>query len=74
MDGKSDKVDSEAIYNLLENEIIPLYYKIDDDDIPHSWVRVIKEAMKSVGPRFSTRLMVKEYSREFYLNALKSAT
>ncbi len=74
MKGKGEKDDAESIYNLLENEIIPLYYKMDDDGIPHSWVKTMKEAIKSVGPRFCSRRMVKEYSKEFYLNALKSAT
>ncbi len=34
--GKGEKDDAESIYNLLENEIIPLYYKLDDDGIPYS--------------------------------------
>lgn len=70
---KIDAEDSEAIYNILENEVIPMYYKIDDDGIPRKWVRVMKEAMKSTAPLFSARRMVKEYAKRFYQNALKSA-
>jgi starch phosphorylase len=58
------------MYDLLEKKIIPLYYAVDDDGIAHGWVNVMKEAMKSVGPVFSTRRMVKEYVRNFYLKAL----
>jgi starch phosphorylase len=68
-----DVKDSEYIYNILEHEVIPLYYKVDDDGIPHEWVRVMKEAMKSTASFFSARRMVKEYVKKFYRNALKSA-
>ncbi|MBI4685586.1 MAG: alpha-glucan family phosphorylase [Nitrospirae bacterium] len=68
-----DASDAEALYEILENEIIPLYYKIDDDGIPHDWVKVMKEAIRSIAPLFSARRMVKEYAEKFYQNALKSA-
>jgi starch phosphorylase len=71
--GFGDDRDAEAIYHLLESEIIPLYYRIDDDGIPHQWVKVMKEAIKSAGAGFSARRMVKEYVNKFYHNALKSA-
>jgi starch phosphorylase len=65
-----DKADAEAMYDLLKKKIIPLYYAVDDDGIPREWVKVMKEAMKSVGPAFSARRMVKEYVRKFYREAL----
>jgi starch phosphorylase len=68
-----DAGDAEAIYNILEKEIIPPYYKVNDDGIPRDWVKIMKEAMKSTGPVFSARRMVEEYARKFYQNALKSA-
>jgi starch phosphorylase len=72
--GNGDDIkDSEAIYEILEKEVIPLYYRVDDDGIPREWVKVMKEAMKSTSPLFSARRMVKEYARKFYPNALKSA-
>jgi starch phosphorylase len=72
--GGGNGKDAEAIYNLLETEIIPLYYKLDDNGTPHNWVKVMKEAIKSIGPLFSARRMVKEYARKFYKGALKSAS
>jgi len=69
-----NRQDSEAIYNILEEEVIPLYYKTDDDGLPRSWIRVMKEAMKGAGARFSSRRMVKEYATKFYQNALRSAS
>jgi starch phosphorylase len=68
-----DAMDAAAIYSILEKEIIPLYYKIDDDGLPGGWINTMKEAMKSTGPVFSARRMVEEYARKFYQNALKSA-
>ncbi|PWR69804.1 alpha-glucan phosphorylase [Methanospirillum lacunae] len=65
-----DKADAEAMYDLLKNTIVPLYYEVDGQGIPHGWVHVMKEAMKSVGPVFSSRRMVKEYVQKFYLEAL----
>jgi starch phosphorylase len=73
-DTGDDVKDSEAIYNILEKEVIPLYYKVDDNGIPRDWVKVMKEAIKSTAPLFSARRMVKEYINKFYQNALKSAS
>jgi starch phosphorylase len=69
----SDKEDAESIYNLLEKEIVPLYYKQDEDGVPHEWVKYMKESMKSTGAAFSARRMVKEYAMKFYKPALKAA-
>jgi starch phosphorylase len=71
--GKGDDLDAKAIYDLLEKEIIPLYYRLDDEGVPIDWVKVMKEAMKSTASAFSARRMVKEYSRTFYQSALQCA-
>jgi starch phosphorylase len=68
-----DARDAAAIYGLLEQEVIPLYYRVDDKGVPRGWVRLMKESMKSVGAAFSARRMVKEYSRKFYQPALADA-
>ena len=69
--GDRDAADAAAIYDLLEKEIIPLYYAVSGDGIPHGWVKVMKEAIKSAGQKFSALRMVKEYISKFYANALK---
>ena len=71
-EGKGDDEDAEAIYDLLEREIIPLFYKVDETGTPTDWVKVMKQAMKSNGPIFSARRMVKEYATKFYQHALKA--
>jgi len=71
--GDRDGADAKAIYDLLENEIIPLYYADSADGLPHGWVKVMKEAIKSAGSKFSALRMVKEYITKFYADALKKA-
>ncbi len=73
-EGRGDAEDAGAVYDLLEKEIIPLYYRLDDAGVPVGWVKVMKEAIKNAGPFFSARRMVKEYTTRFYQNALKSAS
>lgn len=72
-EGKGDAHDAEAIYRILENEVIPLFYKVDEFGTPIDWVKVMKEAIKSSAAQFSARRMVKEYALNFYQKALKSA-
>ncbi|VVB65101.1 Maltodextrin phosphorylase [uncultured archaeon] len=68
-----DARDAEELYGILEKEIVPLYYKKDEAGVPHGWVRVMKESIKSTAPAFSSRRMVKEYALKFYQGALRSA-
>jgi starch phosphorylase len=68
-----DAADAEALYRLLEDEAVPLFYKRDTDDVPRGWVRVMKEAIRTAVPVFCTRRMVKEYTERFYVPAASSA-
>jgi len=65
-----DARDSETLYDILEKEVIPLYYDVGDEGVPHGWVRVMKEAIKSTAAQFSSRRMIKEYTKKFYVDAL----
>ncbi|MHA2062494.1 MAG: alpha-glucan family phosphorylase, partial [Candidatus Sifarchaeia archaeon] len=62
--------DARSLYDILENEIIPLYYDSDPDNIPFNWIKVLRQALLSNMPRFSARRMLKEYSRELYAKCL----
>jgi starch phosphorylase len=70
IDGDRAQVDAGALYHLLEEQVIPLYYRRSDDEVPHQFVHVMKAAIKSVAPAFSSRRMVKEYVDQFYVRAL----
>jgi starch phosphorylase len=70
-DSNRDAQDAEAIYRILEKEIIPLYYRVSDDGVPHEWVKVMKESITSNASKFSARRMVKEYIERYYATALQ---
>jgi len=61
-----DMVESQAIYNMLENEVIPLFYTRSADNLPRAWIRRVKNSIKWIAPRFNTHRMVAEYTRRFY--------
>ena len=67
-----DAHDAEAIYRLLEEEIVPLYYARDHDNVPRGWVELMREAIRSNAPRFSMRRMVKEYTNKMYISAMQN--
>jgi starch phosphorylase len=70
VEGDRTLADAGALYRLLEEKVIPLYYERSDHGIPHEFVQVMKNAIKTVAPRFSTRRMAKEYVSRFYAPAL----
>jgi starch phosphorylase len=61
-----DDVESRAIYDLLEQEIVPLFYTRSSDGLPRGWLRVMKQAMATVCPVFNTNRMVQEYIEKCY--------
>uniref|UniRef100_UPI00055720ED alpha-glucan family phosphorylase n=1 Tax=Chrysiogenes arsenatis TaxID=309797 RepID=UPI00055720ED len=64
-----DEVESNAIYTLLEKEILPTFYDRSADGIPRRWIQFVKEAMTQLLPVFNTNHMVENYTNHFYLNA-----
>jgi len=70
--GEEDRSDAEALYRLLEEEIVPLYYQRDRGGIPHGWMHMLKEAISSIVPRFCARRMLKEYVEQMYIPAARS--
>ncbi|MFQ5706732.1 MAG: alpha-glucan family phosphorylase [bacterium] len=64
--------DAEAIYSILENDIIPLFYERATDGVPRDWVKVMKTSIKSVAPKFSARRMVKDYCRKMYCKSVQT--
>jgi starch phosphorylase len=72
--GQQDAADADALYRLLETEVVPAFYDRDAQDIPRRWVHMVKESIRTVAPHFSTRRMLKEYVERMYLPAFESAT
>ena len=64
-----DARDAEALYDLLEREVIPEFYSRDEQGIPNAWVARMRESMAQLTPRFSTNRAVTEYTEQYYLPA-----
>ena len=72
--GAQDWADAQALYAILEQQVVPAFYDHDRDGMPHRWLQVVKQSIRTVLPRFSARRMVKEYVRDMYLPAIKDQT
>jgi len=69
---QQDIEDSASLYETLENEIIPLYYRLrTSDGLPAEWIERMKASIRTLAPQFSTRRMVKEYIECLYLPAMR---
>jgi starch phosphorylase len=66
-----DAADAEALYALLEDEVVPTYYDRDTRGLSRRWLARVKQAMLTVTPRFSSRRMLKEYAERAYLPAFR---
>ena len=64
-----DAVEAEALYDLLEREVIPEFYTRDDKGIPTAWVARMRESMARLTPIFSANRAVQEYTEQHYLPA-----
>lgn len=70
-DAEVDAADHEAVFNVLEREVVPRYYRRDDEDLPREWIATMKAAIRESGRFFTTRRMVQDYARDYYLPALR---
>ncbi len=67
-----DEADAASLYEVLEKEIVPLYYEgRTSENIPLKWLVKVKESLRTITPQFSTRRMLKEYIQNLYLPAGK---
>ena len=62
-----DFMESASFYDLIEKEIIPMFYDRGPDGLPRRWLAMMKSSMQSCCPVFSTNRMVREYAERFYL-------
>lgn len=67
--GQQDAADADALYRVLETDVVPAFYERDAQDIPRRWVHMVKESIRTVAPHFCTRRMLKEYVERMYLPA-----
>jgi starch phosphorylase len=63
---EQDARDAGMLYDLLENEVVPLFYGRDAGGVPVGWVQRMKASLRTVGPRFSAARVVDEYATRVY--------
>ena len=66
----TDAADADALYCLLEEEVVPAFYDLDSAGLPRRWLKTVKEAIRTIAPRFCARRMVKEYAERMYAPSL----
>lgn len=65
--GEDDNEDAKTLLDTLENDIIPLFYHRDAQDIPQEWLKKVKTSMARLTPEYSTNRMVRDYVEHYYL-------
>ena len=71
---EQDRIECESLYNLLENEVVPLYYERDRGGMPRQWIEMMKASIRKIGAYFNTHRMVQEYLENLYLPAHHAGT
>jgi len=64
-----DQVEAEALYNLLERDVVPTFYDRKADGLPRRWIELMKSSLGTLCHRFNTHRMVREYVENAYLTA-----
>jgi glycogen phosphorylase len=64
-----DAAEAEALYTLLERDMIPAFYTQDQHGIPTGWIAKMRASMARLTPRFSTNRVVREYTEKYYVPA-----
>jgi glycogen phosphorylase len=72
--GAQDWADAQAIYALIEEQLVPTFYARDERGIPQRWLQIVKQSIRTVLPHFTARRMVKDYVRSMYVPAVRRET
>ncbi|MFA5866189.1 MAG: alpha-glucan family phosphorylase [Phycisphaerae bacterium] len=68
-----DQVESQAIYDTLEKEVVPLFYDRGPDNLPRKWIEKMKGSLATLSPEYNTSRMVQEYAQQSYVPAAEWA-
>ena len=68
---EQDARTAECIYDILEDKVIPLYYDRDINGVPHGWIRMMKETIRTNTPFFNTKRMIRDYTEKYYIPAIE---
>ncbi|MEM7625368.1 MAG: alpha-glucan family phosphorylase [Planctomycetota bacterium] len=67
----ADEAESRALYDLLETQIVPMFYDRDERGVPHTWVAWMKHCIHQLAPAFNTNRMVQQYAENLYFPTLR---
>lgn len=67
-----DNIDADALYDILEHEVVPSFYNRSSDGMPSAWLQKMRSSMAMLTPRFSANRAVREYTEKYYLPAATS--
>ncbi|MBF0314943.1 MAG: alpha-glucan family phosphorylase [Oligoflexia bacterium] len=62
-----DEVEANLLYRIIENEVVPLYYDRDEQNIPLKWMEMVKRSIQSCGEEFNAHNMLMKYLQQYYL-------
>jgi starch phosphorylase len=68
-----DAADADALYRLLEEQVVPTYYQRDQHGVPHAWLRIVRECIRTVTPQFCAARMLKQYVENMYVPAAQQS-
>lgn len=62
-----DDIDAETIYNMLQYEVVPAYYYMNEQNVPVEWISLVKNTMVKIAPEFTMKRMIDDYCRQYYM-------
>ncbi|CCH89895.1 Glycogen phosphorylase [Modestobacter italicus] len=70
---RRDEVEAQAIYELLDRQVLPRFYEVDADGVPTRWVEMIRDTLRETGPKVQATRMVRDYVEQLYVPAAGAA-
>src|SRR5699024_12672401 len=71
--GHRDRLEAEALYELLEDRVVPLFYERDARGMQRGWMNTVRSSLVRVAPQITAARMVRDYVTELYLPASRAA-
>ena len=70
---RRDDLEADALYDLIENQVAPRFYDLDDDGVPTRWLEMVRHTLKSLGPKVLATRQVRDYVRDLYAPAARTS-
>ena len=69
---RRDDIEANALYDLIENQVAPRFYDVDENDLPQNWLAMIMHTVSTLGPKVRASRMVRDYTERLYVPAARS--